>query len=285
MTGFGGGEAALAGGRIVVEARSLNHRFVEARVALPAELGQHAFFVEQRLRQRARRGRYNVVVRIEGERPTIDIDRARARAAFGALAALRDDIAPGEPLPLSLLGAVPELFRAAELAPESVQHALADALDAALAELEAMRAREGALLAEELRREIERARQCRHELAELHCRAAERQRARLRERIERLAQDAGVTPDAPRLETELAIVADRSDVAEELARIDSHLAQFEELMGLDEAVGRRLDFLLQELGREANTIASKSADAPLSQRVIDLKAILERLREQVQNVE
>lgn len=285
MTGFGAGEAPLGGGRLLLEARSLNHRFVEVRVAMPSELGTHAFFVEQRARQRARRGRYNVTVRMEGARPAVAIDEARARSAFAALSRLRDELAPGQELPLSLLGAVPELFRPADTDPELVQRALAHAVDQALDELDAMRAREGAVLAQELGREIEAARRLLDELGALHAGAAERQQRRLRERIERLVRDTGVAPDAPRLETELAIAADRGEATEELVRIGSHLTQLEQLMQLDEPVGRRIEFLLQELGREANTIASKSADAGLSQRVIDLKALLERVREQVQNVE
>src|SRR5262245_57480667 len=97
MTGFGGGEAGLGGAKLLLEARSLNHRYLEVRVALPPELAQHAFFLEQHVRRRARRGRYNIVVRIDGERPAVELDRARARAAFAALAELRDELAPGEP--------------------------------------------------------------------------------------------------------------------------------------------------------------------------------------------
>ena len=114
---------------------------------------------------------------------------------------------------------------------------------------------------------------------------AERQLGRLRERVARLLSDAGSAPDAGRLETELALLADRSDVTEELVRLRSHFDQFEALLSSHEPVGRRLEFLLQEMSREANTLGSKSQEAKLSHLVVDIKSQLEKIREQVQNVE
>jgi uncharacterized protein (TIGR00255 family) len=285
MTGFGGGDAPLGGGRLVVEARSLNHRYVEIRVTMAPELAQHGFFVEQRMRERVKRGRYNVVVRLEGALAPVELDRPRARAAFEQLAALRDEIAPGEPLPLSLLGSVPDLFRPGSISALDLEAGLAAALDAALDELDAMRREEGKALAAVLRQDVEQARGCARDLAALHEAAQQAHQTQLRARLEQLVRDAGHEVHAGRLETELALLAERSDVAEELARLGSHLDQLERMTTLDEPVGRRLDFLLQEMGREANTLAAKSRDAGLGQRVVDLKASLERLREQVQNVE
>jgi len=110
-------------------------------------------------------------------------------------------------------------------------------------------------------------------------------RTRLRERLDRLLSESGVQVDAGRLEAEIVILADRSDVTEELVRLDSHFDQFTRLLNADGPVGRRLDFLLQEIGRESNTIGAKSQDAPIAHLVVEMKAELERIREQVQNVE
>jgi len=110
-------------------------------------------------------------------------------------------------------------------------------------------------------------------------------RTRLRERLDRLLAESGIQLDPARLEAEIVILADRSDVTEELVRLDSHFDQFAHLLATDGPVGRRLDFLLQEIGRESNTIGAKSQDAPIAHLVVEMKAELERIREQVQNVE
>ena len=286
MTGFASATAPLGEGQVVMEVRSLNHRFLEVRVRMPQELSDQSFFVEQQARERLERGRYDIGVRLEGPAlPRLEFDVSRARAAYEALARLRDEVAPGTDLPVSAVTALPDLVAANTLLDQGeVRHALTTALTTVLVELDAMRRREGDALASELRKRLEGARTSCEAIAQRSEDGVEQARDRLRDRLERLLKDASVPLDPGRLENEMAILADRSDITEEIARLASHFDQFEGL--LDEAVpvGRRLDFLLQEIAREANTVGAKSQDAPLAYLVVELKAETERMREQVQNV-
>jgi uncharacterized protein (TIGR00255 family) len=168
---------------------------------------------------------------------------------------------------------------------EAIRSVLRAALGDAIRRLNSMRHTEGATLRRELVQRIEAARRCCARIADRSGEVLDVYRSRLRDRLARLLDEAGLPIDHGRLETELAILADRSDITEELVRLDSHFDQFLQFLETDEPVGRRLDFLLQEIGREANTAGSKSQDAPLSHLVVDLKAEVERMREQVQNVE
>ena len=286
MTGFASSSVPLGAGQVVMEVRSLNHRFLEVRVRMPQDLNDQAFFVEQKARERLERGRYDIGVRLEGPAlatPEFDLDRART--AYEALARLRDAVAPGTELSVSAVTALPDLFvSSAPRAHGAVRGALTTALELALTELEEMRQREGDALATELRKRLEGARSSRDAIARRSEDAVELARARLRERLERLLGDTSVPLDSGRLENEIAVLADRSDITEEIARLSSHFDQFERLLDAIEPVGRRLDFLLQEIAREANTVGAKSQDAPLAHLVVELKAETERMREQVQNV-
>jgi uncharacterized protein (TIGR00255 family) len=287
MTGYGAGEAALGRGALGVEARTVNHRALEVRVHVPPELGDAAMAVEQAVRARLGRGRCEVVVRAQGAwagEPRLDFERARA--AFADLGRLRDELSPGEPVPLALLATVPELFtRPTGGAGPAARSALARALSSALDALDAARAREGRALALELGA---RAAKLGPLLDAIEERRAEGSRAllgRMRERVRALVADAGLVLDPGRLELELALAAERGDVAEELARLRIHLEGFFELLGREGPVGRELDFLLQEMLREMNTLGSKSQDAVAARAAVGAKAEIERLREQVQNVE
>lgn len=287
MTGIGFGEATVAPqGKLLVELRALNHRFLEVRVRVSRELADVATHAEIAVRERFTRGRIEVVVRgeaIGGAAPALD--RERAERAYRELVALRDHLAPGDPVPLSLLGAVPDLFVAHDASPEGLRDALKRAFDAAACDLDAMRAREGASLERDMRAHLGRVSTLVHDVEGLAPAALQASHNRLRERIARLASSAEGTLDKSRLEQEIAILADRSDVAEEIARLRSHAEQLSALLGNDGPVGRRIDFLLQEMTREANTIGSKSADVAIARAVVELKVEIERMREQAQNVE
>ncbi len=287
MTGYGAGAAELPrGGRLLVRLRALNHRFLDTRLRLPDELLELAPSVERTLR-RLQRGRVEVRVDLEGECAAgLVLRRERARAALEQLRTLRDEVAPGEPLPLSLLSVVPELFAPAQgQDPDSWKKALDQALDQAIGQLETMRRAEGEALAADLRARLGHVEQLLARLEQGAPQVAEQLAQRLRERVQRLLQD-GVDLEPGRLEQEVALLAERADVAEELTRLRSHVAQFRSLLeaGAEQPVGRRLDFLLQEMAREANTAGVKCAEAGMQHVVVELKAELERLREQVQNI-
>jgi uncharacterized protein (TIGR00255 family) len=287
MTGFGAAEAPLGTGRVHVEARGVNHRYLEVRVRMPRELADHATFVEQLARRTTGRGRIELLVRLEGEAAGAPVlDMQKARAALAQLSALRDEVRPGEPVPLSLLSCVPDLFSPSEaLADEGARAALTAAVEHACEELARMRLVEGRALTADLRARLADVRGHLAALRERLPQVVAAYRERLRERLALLLRSAEVAVDPTRLEQEVALFADRADVAEELTRLDSHTAQLDTLFDDDgETVGRRLDFLLQEMMREANTIGSKSPDAVVTMHVVELKADLERMREQAQNV-
>lgn len=287
MTGFGFGDAAFAGGRIAVEVRSANQRFLDVRARLPAELSHFTMFTEQIVRERVRRGRVDLVVRPEGLAGTSAVlDRDRAKSALAALAELRDEMAPGAELPLSLLVAVPGLFAIAEPDPDALRTALRAAIEAAVASMDAMLRKEGDALAADLGGRASRVGELLGEVKERAELLPMLAKKRLEERLARLTGGAETPLDPGRLEAEVALLADRSDVTEEVTRLASHVAQFEAALAeKNEPVGRKLDFLLQEMLREAHTVAAKAQDSRVSERIVAFKVELERLREQVQNVE
>ncbi|HEY1955665.1 MAG TPA: YicC/YloC family endoribonuclease [Polyangiaceae bacterium] len=287
MTGFGSGEGAAAPrGKLQVELRALNHRFLEIRVRAARELAELSAHVELLARERFSRGRIEIVLRAEAmpaASPVLDVERATS--AYRQLGALRDAIAPGEPVPLSLLSVVPDLFVVSEVTSEPVRDALGRAFAAAASDLDAMRAREGAALERAMRHHLGRASELLREIEGRAPEALAGAEKRLRERVARLAGSAEGTVDPARLEQEIALLADRSDIAEEIARLRSHVEQLDSMLSEAGPVGRRVEFLLQEMMREANTIGSKCADAAIARGVVALKAEVERLREQAQNIE
>lgn len=296
MTGFGIGEATLASvsqnpgmasSKVTIEIRAVNHRFLDIRVRGPGQLPDLVNVVEGFARERLNRGRFDITIRFEGAAlGSMVIDLERARSMFVALTALRDELAPKADVPLSLLASVPDLFVSSiGRESETLNASLGTAFDSAIATLDAMRLREGRSLVADLDRRLSTIRRLMETITERAPLVVDSYRKRLRERAERLRVASDLELDPGRLEQEVALFADRIDVAEELTRLESHSAHFATLLQRDEAVGRRLDFLLQEMAREANTIGSKGQDVAIAHAVVELKAEIERMREQVQNVE
>lgn len=286
MTGFGVGSAPFGEGRLSLEVRALNHRYQDVRVRMPTDLADQAFFMEQLARSRLGRGRYDIAVRIEGSSMAAPrLSAERLKALYFALRELRDEIAPGTELPVSALLAIPSVFEVQAIDADAARQAIEQALAGAADRLAAMRLEEGRALTAELSARLEQARALKVRLEAGAGELVEHQRRRLRERIEKLLHGVEATIDPTRLEAELAIVADKSDITEELVRLGSHFDQIEALFSSTESIGRRLDFLLQEVGREVNTIGSKCQHATVSHLVVEMKAEVERMREQVQNVD
>jgi uncharacterized protein (TIGR00255 family) len=287
MTGFGAGEVPLGRGRLGVEIRAVNHRFLDVRVRVTRELSDLAGYVEQLSREKLSRGRYEVAVRVDGTDLDVPaLDRVRAKAAYQALCALRDEVAPGAEVPLSVLSAVPDLFSS------SAEHQLGQLRDAtraaflsAVTALDAMRSLEGEALHRDLSARLGRVQQLARDIAARSPEVLEAHRKRLKERAERIRASAEIDLNAARLEQEVALFAERSDICEELTRLESHCSQFAASLEGDEATGRRLDFLLQEMARETNTVGAKSPDVQIAHAVVEVKVEIERMREQVQNVE
>jgi uncharacterized protein (TIGR00255 family) len=291
MTGYGAAEAA-DGRRWWVEVRSTNHRFLEVVVRLPRELGALEERVRAAVAQRVRRGRVEVLVRDEGgvraREAVVDTELARRYAQ--ALDRLRQELGLDEPVSLQSLLALPEVVRLEEVRPdpEAVWEELRPVLDQALEGLVGMRAAEGQRLAEDLRGRLVRL----EAWVDLVARRAEQLPAayaeRLRQRVGELLRglQADQVPDEARLAMEVAAYADRCDVREELVRLRSHLREARALLEAAQgAVGRKLEFLLQEMQREVNTLGSKAADLEVSRAVVEMKSELEAIREQAQNLE
>jgi uncharacterized protein (TIGR00255 family) len=287
MTGYGSGRATLGEGHVVLDVRTVNHRFLDVRVRLPSRIQSRTPAVERVIRARLDRGRVDVTARLEGQtlpQPMLDVERARS--VYRELAALRDELHPDEPVPLSLLSSVPDLFVTnREIDEEALDAALERAASAACDAVIAMRDAEGAALASELTGRLDELEEILGLLNTALPALVQGRRTRLRDRLEELMDDTKAELDPGRLEQEIAVLAERSDVTEELVRLQSHRNQMLELVeNSDAPVGKRIDFLLQEMSRESNTIGSKVQDGTVTPHVIALKACIEQMREQAQNV-
>jgi uncharacterized protein (TIGR00255 family) len=287
MTGYGHGAVERGEVHATVDLRSVNHRFLDLKLRggqLPAAVEDA---IAARVRAAIERGSVAVAVHLRGGAPGgARIDGDAAVRAHRTLAELAARLAvPGPDLALVL--AQPGVVTAAEALDDGSAAAALAALDAALVQLDAMRAAEGAALAAEIARRLDELVALRAQIAGLAAGVPLQVARRLTERVRRLVDDAGAggAVDPGRLAQEIAVLAERADVTEELVRLTSHLDQARALLGATGAVGRRLEFLVQEIGRELNTIGAKAAAAEISTAIVDAKAALEKIREQVQNVE
>lgn len=288
MTGFGRGEWQQEGKRIGAEVRSFNHRFLDVSLHLPRKLAPLEPRVRNLVKGRLSRGRIEISIQVDsasvGEQ-RLELDLGLAREYYQVLQSLQANLGiPGE-IRLETLASFREIFARKEVETDLEKEwaALESALDGAIQDLEGMRREEGLALRQELLNRIAGLATLVDAVAAAAPGALEGARMRLAERVKELS--GGIVLDEGRLAQEVAYLAERSDITEELVRLRSHLAQFRELLDRDEPVGRKLDFLLQEINREANTTGSKANDAEISQSVVTLKSELEKMREQVQNVE
>ncbi len=288
MTGYGRGEASNGEVSVVVEMKSVNNRFRDVQLRAPREYLLLEPRIQDRLRQDVNRGRVEIFVRRTSSESSqrVQPDQALAesyhRAMTDVAKRLQRDVAD---VPLAAVLQQPGVLSLVDQDTDALAEweVLSTALDAAITELMEMRRSEGQALLEDLQRHLDELLRLRAEVEACADGIGERLRARLEARLNKLLADR---VDPARLAQEAAILADKADVSEELARMQSHCQQFLETMqATDEPVGRKLDFLLQELNREINTIGSKSAEHPIAARVVDMKSVLERMREQAANVE
>jgi uncharacterized protein (TIGR00255 family) len=287
MTGFGAGRRASGGEEISIEIRAVNHKFCEVKVRIPRELAALEPAVARAVKDRLARGGIDVSLRRTGPggamAPRVDAALAeayaRAYAEVGARLGLHGQVALADIVGAEGVIRLDDRDADVEAARAAAERAMAQALDA----LVAMRAREGEALRRDLEARLATVEGLVVRVEALAPLAVEHHRARLAERVVELTR--GVPLDPGRLAQEIALLAERTDVAEEVTRLRSHVAQARQLLGSGEPAGRKLDFLVQEMHREANTIGSKSQHAEISGVVVALKAEIARMREQVQNVE
>lgn len=286
MTGYGRATVDRDGRQLTVEFKSVNHRFLDLAFRMPRNL---AFLEEDARREigsRLARGHVDVFLTYRNLRTdarTVAIDTA----LFDAYAAALDSVADRglkDDRTLMNIARMPDVLivTEAEEDQDALRALLAEALNAALDQLIAMRAREGAAMEADLNQKVNSIERMTREIEARYPETVAEYRNRLRASIEELI---GQSVDETRLLTEVAVMADRSAIAEETVRLTSHIAQLRETFQKAEPIGRRLDFLVQELNREVNTISSKSQDVPITRLAVDMKAEIEKLREQLQNVE
>lgn len=292
MTGYGSGSAAFPGGRVTVEIRTVNHRFLELKMPLPREFLAYEQMFRELIESHLTRGKVDMFLATTGKPPrryTINVNLELARAYRGALTRLHRELGMSGDGDLSFLTAHPELFQVQEQsqATEAQAEAIKKALTQTLAALDRQRLREGRFLQRELRTRIVLLDKVRRRVKDRSGIVYEKTRTRLKDRVTALLQGLpqGVEIDQSRLLQEVATLAQRGDITEELVRLQGHIEALGELLRATDPVGKRFDFLLQEVQREVNTIGSKADDADIRHLVVSAKEEVEKLREQVQNVE
>jgi uncharacterized protein (TIGR00255 family) len=284
MTGFARRERQDPWGALVCELRTVNHRYLEISLRLPDELKTLDNDIRQTITAALRRGKIDANVYLKstaGSQQSLDIDVALLDQLLARVADVRGRIpAASEVSPLDLLR-WPGVIREAGIDNKPVLAAALALLKEALAELNDTRYREGQRIRELL---LSRCTAMRAQVQAVRQRLPEISQ-RLRDRIVERISQLGVTPDPERLEQELVLYAHKMDVDEEMDRLAGHLEEVTSVLDSSEPAGRRLDFLMQELNREANTLSSKSQDVETTRAAVDMKVMIEQMREQIQNVE
>ncbi|MGD2083868.1 MAG: YicC/YloC family endoribonuclease [Chromatiales bacterium] len=284
MTAFARAESREAQGALVWELRSVNHRFLEVFVRLPDELKALEPRVRERAAARLGRGKLDATLRFRpGGEAAAPVQLNRR--VLDQLLAVADQVekALDTAAPLSIADVLrwPGVIESGEVDLSPVQEAAARALEDALDQLIATRRREGARLAEAVRERCEALRGHVGEVRQRMPVVLEGIRERLRQRLAEVAEEL----DEARVEQEMVLLTQRLDVDEEMDRLGTHIDEVQRVLSTDEPVGRRLDFLMQELNREVNTLASKSSDAETARRTVEMKVLVEQMREQIQNIE
>jgi uncharacterized protein (TIGR00255 family) len=289
MTGFAAAEVIDGDITVSVDIRAYNSRYLDIVLRVPSNYTPLEEKIKGLINRRIARGRLEVKFQIKDASEghiRFEVDWARAKAMHGALADLSDKLGLQNQISIDHLLTVGGMIRPVETIGDSdaIWVAVEDCLNRALVDLEIMRGQEGDFIAEDLIGRLDFIEKCLNRITDDSDNLIDQYQERLKERIAALTQET-VELDPGRLAQEAAYLADRSDISEEVVRAESHVKQFRHIMDSEEPGGRKLNFLLQELHREFNTIGSKIGHADIAHRVVDVKAELEKIREQIQNVE
>ncbi len=289
MTAFAGAEDSANGITTTVEIRGYNSRYLDLAVRLPSTYASLEDFVKQRVNDTISRGRVEVRIGItpqDAQTRSFTVNKQLAEAYYNALNQLRDHLRIEEPVSLSHLTGVSGVVESVEPPAdmEAIRQSLERSLERALASFDAMRTNEGRAMAEDLQSRLAFIENCMQRIDHLRQGLLEYYQHRLKNRIRELTRDTGEI-DPSRIAQEAALLADKSDISEEITRVQSHAKQFRQIMEAQEPGGKPLNFLLQEFAREFNTMGAKAASADISHLVVSAKTELEKLREQVQNIE
>ena len=290
MTGYGRAESVLMGRKFVIEMKSVNHRYLEISVRLPGMLLALEGEIKKRIGEQFSRGRIEATFRIDvdgsaetGSRFALNIPLVGNYYAL--LCQLKEELHLGEEITLGMMAGFRDIFVPAEMIqdPALLWEGLSAALDETVRTLTEMRQREGESLQRDLAARLSVIGGLLEGISGRSPQVVLEYQKRLVDRIRELT--GGIVVDEARLLQEVAIMAEKSDITEEIVRFRSHIDQFTDLLTVGDGAGRKIDFLIQEMGREVNTIGSKSGDAEISRNVIEIKSELAKLREQVQNIE
>lgn len=288
MTGYGRGEKLFDEYKITVEIKSVNNRYLDSNIRLYKQYSFVEDAIRECLNSNISRGKVDVFVQydtVDNDDQVISLNSSVAKGYLDALKQMSDELGIDNDVTTSSLSRFPDIFNI-EKAEQDKDKIIADTKEVmlmALNDIASNRAREGARLYEFFKDTIVTVKDIVKIIAERSPETVDEYRARLKERIEEFL--AGVDVDENRLLTEVAVFSDKVNITEELVRFESHLKEFSNLLESDVPVGRKLDFTVQELNREANTMGSKCNDFIIGKSVVDLKAEIEKLREQIQNIE
>jgi uncharacterized protein (TIGR00255 family) len=290
MTGYGRAEALLDGRKWTIEVKSLNHRYTEVFVRMPSSMSGLEGEVKRKVGEKLARGRIEVFIRMESEAAQegemrCDLNLPLLRHYHALLVQLRETLNLRDDISVGMLTGLKDAFivKEAEVDLEAVWKGMEAVLEEALRALTEMRKKEGEIISRDMLMRVDLIKKGLNVIEGRAPKVVEEYHRKLSERVKELT--GGIEIEGARLSQEVAIMADRMDITEEVVRFRSHLNQLDEMLAGDEAAGRKIDFLLQEMNREANTMGSKGNDAEISCRVVEIKSELSRMREQVQNIE
>jgi uncharacterized protein (TIGR00255 family) len=292
MTGYGEAEGEVNGVSYAVEIKAVNNRYLKTNVKLPEAVAFLEEDIEKFIRQNLSRGTINYVLRLKqvSASALFDIDEPALRAIMERLSRIKSSTDIGPPWRidigglLNLPGIIRPMLPDEEVA-EQIKNTVLDITREAIEKLKQMRAAEGRSLEADLKSHCEAIRQDLEQIRNRSATVLQEYAKRLKRRVDDLLAKATLKLDEETLAREVAVLADRSDISEEIARLDSHLAQLAESCQVNDQAGRRLEFISQEMLREANTIASKAFDAEIIRQVVDIKCEIDRIKEQAQNLE
>ena len=290
MTGFGRGECKTEKFQFTVEVKSINHRYLDINVKMPRKIMLLEEWVRQQIKKYVQRGRVEVFIRMENigiSDAKLSVDTELAKGYYESLVLIKDTLNTRDDITTSVIGRFPDVIVSSEndLDQEEILSVLESALVGALTELKKMRETEGQLLQKDT---LERCDVLEKDILSVEALAADVEaeyRNKIKQKLDEFLKVYGFESDPQRVLQEAVLYADRSSITEEIVRFKTHISQLRDTVISNDGLGRKMDFLLQEMNREINTIGSKSSNIDVTSYVVDLKSQLEKVREQIQNIE
>lgn len=288
MTGFGRAKAEDENIEIEIELKSINHRYLDINLRIPRSLNFLEDSIRRTLQNSVKRGRIELYLNYKNNNPdktSVSLNESLAQSYIENLSILADRFGLNKNIDLSVLAAIEDIFVVTESEEDTdlLTRLVTDALDQALATLLQMRQKEGSFLVDDILKRTSLINTILDEIESRSLLVVEEYRIKLEARLKELLKTTEL--DENRFSTEVAYYADRSNITEEIIRLRSHISQLKQTMDKGGSVGRKLDFIIQEMNREINTIGSKSGDVEITNRVVEIKSEIEKIREQIQNIE